>query len=488
VTPPQNAKSRLTIALRRDIVEELVHQLGTSKDDIVTVHDAIQKIAALQELKGVLDAFPGLRDAPVATRGRSLRAQVQREDSLHAIPGPHRGLRGLFTLDVEGLSADERSRLLAALRRSSSVERASFDVGVAPPKVGTKRTRAPASPPPSIGHLAPAPLGIGLAGVKGWVEGTLNGADVGFADVELSHIGWNLDHPWVAPFFEASRQWCRIPRNPFPGSIERHGMACTGIVVAPRARRGRPVSGIAPACRLKALVAMEPVEGASDGLAEIADAILEAGSALDPGDVVLIEISGVDRETGRGVPIEENVTIYYAIRHLVDELRLVVVEPAGNGFGEHPAYRVEREDADSGAIMVSGCEAAVTERPGAGGSGPRRGHLQVHSYGYGPRVDCYAWGEFVPALGLGDNPARPGNLYDDFRGTSAASAIIAGLALLVQQHARGGGHTLTSRELRDRLRHTGATPVWEQEDGESMMPDAARIFANLREDLGPARR
>ena len=62
--------------------------------------------------------------------------------------------------------------------------------------------------------------------------------------------------------------------------------------------------------------------------------------------------------------------------------------------------------------------------------------------GYGSRVNCYAWGEEVVTAGWGyfGPMAGANRTYTDrFDGTSAAAAIIAGAAILVQQMAGASG-------------------------------------------------
>jgi len=62
------------------------------------------------------------------------------------------------------------------------------------------------------------------------------------------------------------------------------------------------------------------------------------------------------------------------------------------------------------------------------------GHQRWLRSNYGSRVDCYAWGEGVFTTTSDTNGQAPAtNLYrDDFGNTSAATAIIAGVALSVQ--------------------------------------------------------
>ena len=157
----------------------------------------------------------------------------------------------------------------------------------------------------------------------------------------------------------------------------------------------------------------------------------------------------------RGYPVE-------IVDHWFDAIRLavgngiVVVEAAGNGYFDANNDRVGRDldqlqvdwaDAptwrsmdrasplflDSGAIVVSACSSAV-----APDGAPQGTHRRMDWATYGSRIDCYAWGEDVYTAGYGwlepADPTKPDDWYTDrWNGTSAASAIIAGAAVLVQQ-------------------------------------------------------
>ena len=95
-----------------------------------------------------------------------------------------------------------------------------------------------------------------------------------------------------------------------------------------------------------------------------------------------------------------------------------------------PAFR------DSGAIIVGAAtweiEHQPTKRPAlvssmTSSAGDGTAGIPTN---YGNRVDCYAWGEYVTTT-------NTGNIYTAlFDGTSSASAIIAGVALVVQGIAK----------------------------------------------------
>ena len=105
----------------------------------------------------------------------------------------------------------------------------------------------------------------------------------------------------------------------------------------------------------------------------------------------------------------------------------------------------------------------------------------------GSRVDCYAWGENVYTAGDGTaagDPVDPDTWYrDDFSGTSSASAIVAGAAILVQQmHLVTRGWRLAPAQVRALLAdQTLGTKILDTTGTKQIgvMPDVGRIAAML---------
>jgi hypothetical protein len=296
-----------------------------------------------------------------------------------------------------------------------------------------------------------------------------DGAGVQFIDIEGA---WNVEH-------EAFDQAVRDKK---PGVFaERrvamaHGAAVLGIVLA----RGRDskIRGIAPRCALKGLYAL--VEERDADKSPAAMAICRAARELGPGDVLLIEVS----VNGSALPVEVLDAEFRAIQFAVSN-GIIVIEPAANFSGELEAYvrdehlapawadRHRESDGevipDSGAVIVSGCVVLAREGRYDGpyaGPGTRRGS----------RVDCYAWSANV-WTSFGTGPAD----YAYFSGTSAASAIIAGIAILAQQRAKVRlGRPLTPAEFRDLVRDpSNGTPVTSRGKMVGTMPDVRRLFARI---------
>ena len=107
-------------------------------------------------------------------------------------------------------------------------------------------------------------------------------------------------------------------------------------------------------------------------------------------------------------------------------------------------------------------------------------HRRVASSNYGSRVDCYAWGEAVTApSSTGHAPYATTACTADFGETSAAAAIIAGVALIVQGVVSQAepGRRVTPRRLREILGDPALGTGCVIAQGRiGVMPDLARIL------------
>lgn len=355
---------------------------------------------------------------------------------------------------------DDASAVLASLARDPAVEQA-----FVPPVVSLPTSESPLPDPscpiktPSFesyqGYLGAAPHGIDAPAA--WSRGAM-GQGVWFADVEG---GWNAEHEDL-PGDRITHAAGEKMRDRY---WEMHGTAVLGEVVG--LPNGKGVVGIAPET--------ERVFTASIGGLSVADALDGAAEQLRAGDVLLIELQGTGPR-GRFLPVEFWDDNFDAIE-AATKRGVIVIEAAGNGEEnlDHPGYRgkLERKTRDSGAIMV-----------GAGGP-PRDGFVdreRLDFSNYGTRVDVQGWGRMVATLDYGDLQACSGterHYTGQFSGTSSASPIVAGAAILVQSVAKQSGRVLAPGEMRELLRATGTAQAGDTREHIGPRPDVARALEQL---------
>jgi hypothetical protein len=296
-------------------------------------------------------------------------------------------------------------------------------------------------------YLQPAEVGIDAEFM--WTREGGGGAGIRFVDIEQ---GWPSAHEDL-PVPLATLGY----NDP---AFEAHGAGVLGVICASDDARG--VIGIAPESTLAACISIQ-VEGG--GQTSVANAVTSAIQFLTPGDVILVEEELV-RSNAR-YPVEVSDPEFHAIR-LATALGYIVIEPAGNSEGSldtnsETAAILGRKAGtwrDSGAIMV--------------GAGYSENRNRVTGCRYGSRIDCWAQGANVVSCGNGDLAGTtPADSYTQvFGGTSAAAAIIAGAAIVVQSYNLvTTGARLTPRQMRSVLPMGGTLPADGSTDVIGRMPD-----------------
>jgi serine protease len=330
--------------------------------------------------------------------------------------------------------------------------------------------RRPASLPQAInpqddpgfkyqGYLKKAPDGIDAEYAWQFPGGGGDGVRI----VDLEH-GWLLNHEDLAD----ANVTLIGGVNSTDLEFVQHGTAALGIVVAMDNTKGG--IGIAPH-------ALARVMSDHDGVTyNVANAIMMAINALNYGDVLLLELAA-ESSPDFQVPLEWNEIEFQAIR-LGTANGIVIVEPAGNSMCDLDALpklnRNRPEFEDSGAILVGM----------ASSTSPHMRDATVSNFGN--RVDCYAWGESIYTCSA--DPSGTGSAYTHtFSGTSGASAIIAGAALVVQgiAEARFGrryGPWQLRAILSDENLGTPAAlkvPAFVGGPNVGVMPDLRKIVSNM---------
>jgi hypothetical protein len=301
-------------------------------------------------------------------------------------------------------------------------------------------------------YLLPAPVGIGVA--HAWFKG---------ADGQGCHLV-DIEHAWLLNRGGDDQHEDLPPNIPVIAGFNRqedrgHGAAVLGVIAALDNTVG--VVGIAPQTKIKVASPDELFPIGVPPMQHVAAIIALAATHLGFGDVLLLEISSGD------LPVELDHFVFNAIQ-LITTGGVVVVEAGGNGGQDLDNHAFPGE---SGAIIVGACVAGI----------PHSREPNPRGSNFGSKIDCNAWGEQVHTCGSKTNPVAS-NAYFEFSGTSAASAIIAGVCLLVQQlHRMKHGspmHPLVLRNvLRDRANGTEASTFFSDRIG--VMPDLGKIIANL---------
>jgi serine protease len=422
--------------------------------------DSLIDVARRLQLTGlvtVLDAF----DLSNSRRTvRSLKPQqileLERKAASTEFPPLH-SLTSYWRIDMR----DKPDRIDEAIKRLSAlpeVERVYRELATSDPLVNDGDDDYAADQD----YLDAAPVGIDARWA--WTQPNSEGAGVAFVDLEQ---GWFPNHEDLVA--KAPTLIYGDNRDGVGFYKGNHGAAVLGEVVGIDNTVG--VVGIAPAVTSVRMVSH--YDAGTDTALHVADAITAAIVAMNPGDVLLLEV-----QRGIGQPTETDDNDFDAVRLAVAN-GIIVVEAAGNGDVDLDAYtdgglqvlnRASADFRDSGAIMVGAADAPVP-------------HDRSSFSCFGSRIDCYGWGESIVTCGYGDLDDGGGDdnltYTDTFGGTSGASPMITGAALIVQgRYAALAGTRLSPTQMRTLLANpaTGTAQGPNIAGAIGVMPDLRAII------------
>ncbi len=266
----------------------------------------------------------------------------------------------------------------------------------------------------------------------------LSGKNQTVIDLEFN---WNYAHEDLG--LEATQTPIEMPFTPGYADNQylQHGTAVLGLVGAKG--NGKGVTGIAPNATLRT-AALD--EFGTAGIYSILTQQLTnyaLGKTIG-GQIVLVEYQLPGPGTfgacvlGNGcLPAEAYPLYFEAIQDLVN-LGLVVVEAAGNG-----GLNLDLPENQLQTCGAGKCPNLAKESTGAilVGASTGAGMKKASFSNCGKRVDTFAWGQGVVTTGYGDHPISvpldPNKAYTmGFSGTSAATAMIGGIAALAEEEAQ----------------------------------------------------
>lgn len=362
------------------------------------IEDYIQRVQ-IGSWERLVEEFQGITIKRLYTALEPEKIQVLVDQATELDPSYHPpNLLTYFAIDCPpGVDPELLSKALSSWW---TVQTAYVESGPAPPPQCANPTDDPRFA--NQGYLKKAPGGIDAKYAWNFPHGC--GKGIQFVDIEY---GWMLNHEDLKD--AKIKLISGVNKDKFD-----HGTEVLGVVVAVDNKKGG--IGIAPYASARVVSIWKATNQFST-----ADAILSAINALKFGDVLLLEL-----QTSTLRPIETEWAAFDMVR-LGTALGIVIVEAAGNDglnldfykdSGKFVLNRTSLDFKDSGAVMVA---AASSTSP----------HTRVSTSNFGSRVDCYAWGEDVDTCSC-NSSGNKSKYTTTFAGTSSASAIIAGAALVVQ--------------------------------------------------------
>ena len=392
--------------------------------------------------QGLLDTFPGLSLQPLFD-GLPIEELADVLDAIRIRGEEPPNPFVWFTLPCDDAVADALVPAVQALsfvafarRRTPAVLAGTISYGTNPDAIRTLQIQA-------------APTGVDAIYVWQVAGGTGDG--IHMADIEN---GWLLSHEELLT--------ARIRKaSVFGSGGVDHGTGVAGILVG--ADNGVGTIGIVPDSALALVTELREGEVFS-----MANAVRAATKAVGAGGVVLIE-SGLPFFPGNSPDIlaEFDPAVQVAIR-IATGSGVTVVEPAGNGgvdLDKFPFLAHTRPESPtfSGAVVVGAGELAQ----------PTMDSWDRTFSSFGSRVDCFAAGSQVRAPS-----STAANAYQQFSGTSSASAIVAGVVASMQgMSVAATGAPLAPADIRRLVRNhlLGTLPNNEIGARIGTMPDLRKI-------------
>lgn len=439
-------------------------------------YNSLTEMAKRQRLKGlekVLDEFDLSSSMPLIRSTNPDQVLELEKQAVKSKYPPIHSLTSYWRIDAREKSGD-MEEILKRLNSLYEVDKASAELAATDPLVNAADDPYNATQD----YLDAAPEGIDARWA--WMQLNSEGAGIGFVDLEQGWFPGHEDYASKSPSIVYGDN--RDGVGSYKGN---HGTAVLGEVAADDNTLG--VVGIAPSVASVRMVSHYDAGTSTTG--HVADAILAVLPSMNVGDVLLLEIQRSYR------PTETEDSDFDAIRLAVAH-GIIVVEAAGNGNSDLDAYtdvsgdhifdRTSADFRDSGAIMIGACESALP-------------HDRWTWSNYGSRIDCFAWGENVTSCGYGDLDAGSDDnstYTDSFGGTSSASPIIVGSALILQgMHEANTGTRLSPTQMRSLLSDPATgTPQGGGTAGDiGVMPDLQAIITNtlqivpdiyLRDNIG----
>ena len=427
----------------------------------------------LRGLEKVIDEYDLSTSSPLIKSVDPAKIHEMEIQALKSDLPPLHSLTSYWRIDVRDKS-DSIKEILKALNSLHEVDKASLELLATDPLINAADDPYNATQD----YLDAAPDGINARWA--WTQANGEGSGIGFIDLEQGWYPGHEDFTSKAPTILYGDNKDGV--NGYKGN---HGTAVLGEVAADDNNVG--VVGIAPS--LASVRMASHYDAATNTTGNVADAIVAVLPSMAVGDVLLLEIQRSFK------PTEIDDGDFDAIR-LAVAFGIIVVEAAGNGNNNLDAYsnaagdnifnRGSADYRESGAIMVGACNSPLP-------------HNRWASSNYGSRIDCFAWGQNVVSCGYGDLDAGTGDnssYTDTFRGTSSASPMISGAAIILQgMHEANTGTRLSPLQMRALLSNpaTGTPQGGAVAGNIGVMPDLQAIIGNtlqivpdvyLRDNLG----